>query len=180
MKKNYPVLILTLFIQYLAVAQPADGVFTLQVPGRNQYATINEQGVSVLPSGRYVSPAGEIIRITHDPFGMALSPDGKKMVTLHNGVFTVIDLSSLKAQRVPSYDNSLPSPLSNGSFLGVAFAPDNKTIYLSAGDNGAVIIYDIEKMSRLDSISLNGPSVSAQASTNAHSAWPGKSSATWG
>lgn len=156
MKKNYPVLILTLFIHYFAASQTAGDLLTLQVPGRYQYATINEKGVSVLPSGRYVSPAGETIRITHDPFGMALSPDGKKMVTLHDGVFTVIDLPSLHAQRVPSYDNSLPSPLSNGSFLGVAFAADNKTIYLSGGDNGAVIVYDIEKMKRIDSISLNG------------------------
>ena len=156
MKKNLPVLILTLLIHYFAAAQTASNILTLQVPGRNQYATINEKGISVLPSGRYVSPAGETIRITHDPFGMALSPDGKKMVTLHDGVFTVIDLPSLHAQRVPSYDKSIPSPLSHGSFLGVAFAADNKTIYLSGGDNGAVIIYDIEKMTRIDSISLNG------------------------
>jgi YVTN family beta-propeller protein len=57
---------------------------------------------------------------------------------------------------VPSYDNSIPSPLSKGSFLGVAFSPDSKIVYLSGGDNGAVIVYDIEKLKRLDSISLNG------------------------
>jgi DNA-binding beta-propeller fold protein YncE len=38
----------------------------------------------------------------------------------------------------------------------VAFAADSKTVYLSGGDNGAVIVYDIEKRKRLDSISLNG------------------------
>ena len=32
----------------------------------------------------------------------------------------------------------------------------SKKIYLSGGDNGAVIVYDIEKFQRLDSISLNG------------------------
>ncbi|MFM9909599.1 MAG: phosphoesterase [Chitinophagaceae bacterium] len=128
----------------------------LSVPGANEYATINEKGISILPSGRYVSPAGELIRITHDPFGMALSPDGRKIVTIHNGVFTIIDLLSLKEQRVPSYDGTIPSPLSSGSFLGVAFSPDSKTIFLSGGDNGAVIIYDIEKLQRIDSISLNG------------------------
>lgn len=109
-----------------------------------------------MPSGRFVTPAGQIIRITHDPFGMALSPDGKKAVTLHNGVFTLIDLASLQHTRVPSYDGRIQSPLSNGSFLGVAFSPDSKTIYLSGGDNGAVILYDITAMRRLDSISLNG------------------------
>ncbi len=155
MKYRFPFLILTLLYNVFLSAQ-SSGILTLQVPGRNQYASINEKGVSVLPSGRYVSPAGEMIRITHDPFGMAISPDGRKAVTLHNGVFTIIDLQSLNHIRVPSYDKTIKSPLSNGSFLGVAFAADNRTIYLSGGDNGAVIKYDIERMMTLDSISLNG------------------------
>ncbi|MDX2047091.1 MAG: bifunctional YncE family protein/alkaline phosphatase family protein [Chitinophagaceae bacterium] len=128
----------------------------LTVPGSNQYASVNPGGISVLPSGRYVTPAGKTIRITHDPFGMAVSPDGKKAVALHNGVFTIIDLLSMNHTRVPSYDGKIISPLSNGSFLGVAFAADSKTVYLSGGDNGAVIIYDIEKLQRTDSVSLNG------------------------
>jgi YVTN family beta-propeller protein len=129
---------------------------SLQVPGRAAYASIDVNGISVLPSGRYVTPAGTTIRITHDPFGMTVSPDGKKAVTLHNGVFTIIDLSAMQHTRVPSYDRKIISPLSNGSFLGVAFAPDSKTVFLSGGDNGAVIIYDIEQLRSLDSLSLNG------------------------
>jgi len=109
-----------------------------------------------LPSGRFVTPAGTTIQVTHDPFGMAVSPDGATTVTLHNGVFTIIKNATLENTRVPSYNNSIPSPLSKGSFLGVAFSADSKTVYLSGGDNGAVIVYDIEKMKRLDSISLNG------------------------
>jgi len=50
----------------------------LQVPGADQFCQINEKGISVLPSGRWVSPAGDLLRITHDPFGMKVSPDGKK------------------------------------------------------------------------------------------------------
>lgn len=128
----------------------------LQVPALNEYCKVNESGSSVLPSGRLVSPAGKLLRITHDPFGVAISPDGKKAVTLHNGVFTVINLTTLTHTRIPSYDTSIKSPLSNGSFLGVAFAADSKTVFLSGGDNGAVIVYDTEKFQTLDSISLNG------------------------
>lgn len=128
----------------------------LEVPGKSEICIIDENGTSVLPSGRTLTPAGELVRITHDPFGLAISPDGKKAVSLHNGVFSVIHTADLNATRVPSYDRSIVSPLSNGSFLGVAFDPDNKTIYLSGGDNGAVIVYDIEQMTRIDSISLNG------------------------
>ena len=97
-----------------------------------------------------------MIRITHDPFGMRVSPDGKKAVTLHNGVFTIIDLETLNHTRVPSYDKKIASPFSNGSFLGVDFGKTSNIVYLSGGDNGAVLVYDINAMIRLDSISLNG------------------------
>ena len=127
----------------------------LTVPAGNQYSKIDTAGISILPSGRFVTPAGNTVRITHDPFGMAISPDKLKAVTLHNGVFTVIDLTTLKHTRIPSYDGQIISPLSNGSFLGVAFSPDSKSVFLSGGDNGAVIVYDIEKLQRIDSISLN-------------------------
>ncbi len=177
--KKYFISILVLSICQACHAQKQ--VAILQVPGINQFCKINENGVNVLPSGRFVKPAGNFIRITNDPFGMAISPDGKKAVTLHNGVFTIIDLGTLKDIRVPGYNQKLTSPLTHqplnqssftaadsaahqpiatalpqGSFLGVAFAPDSKTVYLSGGDNGAVIVYDIEKLQRMDSISLNG------------------------
>lgn len=128
----------------------------LAVPAANKFAVINEKGTTILPSGRFLTPAGDFIRITNDPYGLAISPDGTKSVALHNGVFTIVDLPSLATIRVPSYDNKIKSPLSHGSYLGVAFAKDSKTIYLSGGDNGAVILYDIQKLERLDSISLNG------------------------
>jgi len=137
-----------------AVAQKTYPV--LNVPGKDAYTHIDTSGRSVLPSGRYVTPAGATITITHDPFGMAVSPDGATTVTLHDGVFTIINNATLANTRVPSYDGSIPSPLSNGSFLGVAFSADSRTVYLSGGDNGAVIIYDIVKLQKLDSISLNG------------------------
>lgn len=149
-------LFVTLFMLGTGSIQAQNTINTLQVPGKRAYSVINEKGISVIPSGRFVTPAGELIRITNDPFGMAISPDGKKAVTLHDGVFTVIDLSLLTHTRVPSYDKKILSPLSHGSFLGVAFGPDSKTVYLSGGDNGAVIVYDIEKLQRQDSITLNG------------------------
>lgn len=128
----------------------------LTVPGINEYAHIDTAGASVLASGRLITPAGSTIRITHDPFGMAISPDGSTIVTLHNGVFTIIDNNTLAATRVPSYDGKIRSPLHHGSFLGVAFSADSKTIYLSGGDDGAVIVYDITTLQKTDSISLNG------------------------
>ena len=128
----------------------------LSVPAGDQFATINEAGTSILASGRFLTPAGKFIRITKRPFGLAVAPDGKKAVVLHNGVISIIDLKTLDATRVPSYDQKIKSPLSHGSYLGVAFSKDSKTVYLSGGDDGAVIVYDIRSLTLLDSISLNG------------------------
>ena len=98
-----------------AAAQKTYQVLT--VPGKDAFTHIDVNSKTVLPSGRWITPAGSTIQITHDPFGMALSPDGTKTVTLHNGVFTIINNATLANIRVPSYDDKIPSPLSNGSFL---------------------------------------------------------------
>ena len=149
-------IILLLTLVFIACNSRQNSISILQVPGKDQYSIIDENGISILASGRYVTPVGDKLRITHDPFGMAVSPDGSKAVTLHNGVFTVIDVASLESVRIPSYDGSIPSPLAKGSFLGVEFAQDSKTVYLSGGDTGAVIQYDVENLVKVDSISLNG------------------------
>ncbi|HWK06973.1 MAG TPA: bifunctional YncE family protein/alkaline phosphatase family protein [Puia sp.] len=143
-----------LLLTFGVVAQKSYPVLT--IPATADYTHIDLNGRSVLPSGRTVTPAGKTIQITHDPFGMAVSPDGTTIVTLHNGVFTIINRATLDNIRVPSYDKQIPSPLSHGSFLGVAFGSDNRTIYLSGGDNGAVIVYDITDRRRTGLISLNG------------------------
>ena len=129
---------------------------TLQVPGRAEFCRIDSAGKSVLPSGRYVTPAGKTIRITNDPFGLAISADGQRAVSLHDGVLTVLNLNPLQATRIPDYAGKLPAVLKAGSFLGVAFAPDNKTVYLSNGDKGRVLVFDTDQLRLTDSIALDG------------------------
>ena len=128
----------------------------LSVPGYNKIANINPEGISVLPSGRYVSPAGSTIKITNDPFGLAISPNGKVSITIHDGVITVIDNANLKAVRIPDYNNKSINPLKNGSFIGLAFDSSKNLVYLSGGDAGSVIVFDYVNFKVIDSISLNG------------------------
>ncbi|HEX2975510.1 MAG TPA: hypothetical protein VHO68_06200 [Bacteroidales bacterium] len=154
--KNFLILLFSALLTGACTTGNKNEIEILTVPGTNRFTAIKENDTTVLPSGRFLTPAGKLVRITSDPFGMALSPDGKKAVTLHNGVFTIINADNLSTIRVPDYARKIKSPFSKGSFLGVAFI-DNETICLSGGDNGAVIIYDIARLTRLDSISLNGP-----------------------
>lgn len=131
----------------------------LQTPAGNQFSTINKdntEGVSILPSGRFVTPVGKVTRITRGAFGLAIAPDESKAVILHhNGVVTVMNLTGNQAVRVPSYDGKIAS-LDNETFLGVAFSKDNKTAYLSGGDNGNVVVFDAVTHRKLDTISLDG------------------------
>ena len=103
---------LLIFVLFFSAANCTEKVKVLQVPGKNEYCKLDStKNFAVLASGRYVTPVGKFLRITNDPYGMSISPDGNKAVTLHNGVFTIIDLGSLKATRVPSYDKKIKSPL---------------------------------------------------------------------
>ena len=145
-----------LFVLFGCINLQAQYKTSLQVPGKDQYASINLNDVSVLPSGRFVRPVGKVTRITHDPFGLTVSPNGKLAVALHNGVITIYHLDKDSVVRVPEYKRKAASPLPNGSLIGAAFYKDNKTIFLSAGDMGTIIAYDVEALKIVNTYSLNG------------------------
>jgi YVTN family beta-propeller protein len=157
--------LLCLFISLFLTAFSQKKVKMLQVPTNNQISTINivnpdklgTEGASILPSGRFVTPVGKTTRITRGAFGLAISPNEKNALILHhNGVVTVADLLKNEAVRVPSYDGKIKS-LDNETFLGVAFAADNRTAYLSGGDKGNVVVFDAVTYQKIDSISLDTP-----------------------
>jgi len=128
----------------------------LSVPGYNELSRIDTSGYSILPSGRYVQPVGQSIRITHDPFGLAISPDQKVAITMHENAITLIDLQTMQQNRIPDYLKPKENPLKNGSFLGVAFHANKNIAYLSGGDEGSVIVYDYVQFKKVDSILLDG------------------------
>ena len=96
-------------------------IMSLQVPGKSFYANIDKNGKSILPSGRIVTPAGKVSTITHDPFGLTVSKDGKYAVALHNGVLTIYHLATDSIIRVPDYKKTIKSPFSKGSLIGASF-----------------------------------------------------------
>ena len=154
MKKNKFISI-TLFMLFV-ISGNTQIVKYLSVPGYNELSKIDTSGYSILPSGRYVQPAGQSIRITHDPFGLAISPDQKVAITMHENAITLIDLQTMQQKRIPDYLKPKENPLKNGSFLGVAFHANKNIVYLSGGDEGSVIIYDYVKYKKVDSILLDG------------------------
>lgn len=122
----------------------------LQVPGYDSYCIVDPEGESVIPSGRIVKPAGTFIRIAPDPFGLTLSPDGTVALAVHNNALTLIGTETLEARRESSPFQG------KGSYMGAAITNDNSIAYLSGGDNGDVIVFDLYTMKAVRRISLNG------------------------
>ena len=146
-----------LFFSPLLLIAQVRTVKTLQVPGRAEFCKIDTTGgYSVLPSGRRVTPAGTVVRITNDPFGLAVSPNGQHIVTLHSGVLSLIPATNpSQVVRIPSYDKQIPDPFKGASFLGAVFSTNSKLVYLSGGDKGMVVVFDVEKQIKTAEISLN-------------------------
>ncbi len=134
----------------------------LQAPAGSLPVKIDPRRISVLPNGRLLTPSGKQVKVAPHPYGLALSPDGKTLVTVNSGTHPfsasiVTDLFGLAPRVVqipPGFKSSDADPES--VFLGAAIAPDNRTLYLSEGNNGKVGIFDLATHDRLGSISLEG------------------------
>jgi YVTN family beta-propeller protein len=135
----------------------------LQAPAGERPVKIDPAGETVLPNGRLISPLGKHVKVAPHPYGLALSPDGETLVTANSGThpFSVSILTQLASpgpqvvQIPPGFQSSGADP--DSVYLGVAIAPDNRTLYLSEGNNGRVGIFDLATHRRLYSMSLDGP-----------------------
>jgi DNA-binding beta-propeller fold protein YncE len=65
--------------------QSNTGTWTAISPAGDQY-TSNDPAHAVLPNGRLITPAGKQIMVAPHPYGLALSPDGKTIITANSGV----------------------------------------------------------------------------------------------
>jgi len=134
----------------------------LQAPAGNRRVEIDPSGESVLPNGRLITPLGRQVKVAPHPYGLALSPDGKTLVTVNSGTkpFSVSILTGLDspqpqvAQIPPGFNSADADPES--VFLGAAIAPDKRTLYVSEGNNGKIGIFDLVTHQRLFSLSLDG------------------------
>lgn len=136
--------------------------FELSAPAGDRPAKIDPTGETVLPSGRLITPLGTQIKVAPHPYGMALSPDGKSLVVVSCGNkpyrFSIVtDLASphpVVTQVPPTTSGADDDPES--IFLAAAVAPDNRTVYISEGDNGLIGVFDMVTRKRLDALSLDG------------------------
>lgn len=139
-------------------------VAELVAPAGNRPTEIAPRSETVLPNGRLLTPQGVEVKVAPHPYGLALSPDGKTLVTSNNGTwpFSVSIISGLTGneptvqQIPPGYPPRGSEPDPKSVYLGVAIARDNHTLYLSEGNNGKIGVFDLKTRRDLGTLSLDG------------------------
>lgn len=134
----------------------------LEAPAGSRPAHINRSGVTVIANGRLITPRGVQVTVAPHPYGMALSPDGKTLVTVNSGTapFSLSIITRLASPR-PSVAQIPPGMKPSGDepksvYIGAAIAPDNRTAYVSEGNNGKIGVFDLVSHRRIAEMDLDG------------------------
>jgi YVTN family beta-propeller protein len=113
-----------LLLLLLAPTLPAAAV---QKP-KTQRPGYESAGVTLLPNGWRISPAGRHLTVGDLPLAMAESADGRMLVVTNNGyakpTLTVVDLRHLFVRQTVEVDDA---------WLGLAWHPDGQRLYASGG-----------------------------------------------
>jgi len=101
-----------------------------------------EDGTAVTPHGWTVTPPGSQVTLGDFPMGGVLSPDHRYLLVSNDGQgeqsLQVVDVNTQQVVQTIPYKS--PEAL----YLGVAFSPDGKTVYASAGGNNKIRVYGFE------------------------------------
>lgn len=125
----------TLFILLiLATGLPSAGAEAPGAPGKPpDRPGPTEGGVTLLPNGWKIAPAGRHLAVGDLPLAMAESPDGRTLVVSNNG-YSKPSLSVVDLQRL-----TIPAtaPLEN-AWLGLVWHPDGRRLWVSGGGANTV------------------------------------------
>jgi YVTN family beta-propeller protein len=121
MSRRPPILLVLLLLTAGAPRLAADR------PGREP------KGVTLLPNGWRIAPAGRHLAVGDLPLAMVESPDGRTLVVSNDGyakpTLTVVDLKGFSVREKVELDDA---------WLGLAWHPDGKRLYSSGGGTGTV------------------------------------------
>src|SRR5450759_123702 len=122
-------------VQFTSLAVIALAACSASPTSRPASASLDE-GPRRLPTGRTLDPAGVVWPVGSMPLAMTLSPSGREVVVLLNGWreqgVQVVDRASGRVVQ------TLPQA---AAFLGLAFSPDGRTLYVSGGNQDVVYRY---------------------------------------
>lgn len=127
----------------------------LHAPAVDEYARHAPEGVTILGSGRLLKPLGRHFPVARWPHGLALSPDGSVAFVASDGVGQVVRDWTGPEPRITPLQPVPGERKRKSSGGGAAIAPDNRTLYWSSGESGAVYVFDLESGEKRGEISLD-------------------------
>jgi DNA-binding beta-propeller fold protein YncE len=141
-------------------AAPTSRFLAFHAPAGNQPTTLattfDGRSAAILPSGRFVTPAGTEVNVTAPkPFGLAVSSDGDTLATANSGA------SKFSVTLIRNARSAAPTTTRvdiDAAFMGIAFSPDGKRFYAAGGENGNIWVGDVASGTVIGSVNLNGAS----------------------
>ncbi|WP_207400980.1 bifunctional YncE family protein/alkaline phosphatase family protein [Actinomadura roseirufa] len=123
--------------------------------GTPRHAGPQGDGTGITPVGHRVTPAGAQVTLGLLPLASALSPDGSRLLVGNDGQgvqsLQLVDVTAGKVVQTLEY--KAPQAL----YAGVAWSPDGRRAYASAGGNNKIRVYDAEGGTLKETASLALP-----------------------
>jgi DNA-binding beta-propeller fold protein YncE len=147
---TFVILIYSIICLYSCSENKGSGdLWIFSAPTGKEMTQINKKGKTVIPNGRFISPAGTCIETAPHPYGMVLSPDGNVAVTANSGTnpLSITIIRNILSDR-PEVQQVPPGPDTDAGvlgsvFMGLAISPDNQTIYVAGGQENKIFLFDV-------------------------------------
>jgi YVTN family beta-propeller protein len=100
-------------------------------------------GTGITTQGWFLTPVGQQVALGDRPMGIALSPDGNTILVSNDGASAIESLMVVDRATgdvVQTINYLAPEAL----WIGVAFSPDGRHAYASAGGNNKIRVYDVD------------------------------------
>ena len=124
-------------------------MWIISAPAGSEFTKIDKAGKTVIPNGRYITPAGKSILTAPHPYGLTLSPDGKIAVTANSGTnpLSITIVRNILTEN-PEVEQIPPGPATDKGvlasvFMGLAITPDNQTVYVAGGQTNKIYLFDV-------------------------------------
>lgn len=111
----------------------------------------------MIPNGRLLTPSGKSFAVAPHPFGLALSGDGEIAVTANSGI-QPLSISIIRNLTTTPEIRQVPPGFSGNAgvlesvFMGLAISPDNKKVYVAAGQDNSILVFDLLTGVKIDSV----------------------------
>lgn len=158
-RMKYSLVLLVLMAVSCQQPHSTNVVWTAVSPAGDQY-TSNDPAHAVLPNGRLITPAGKQIMVAPHPYGLALSPDGKTIITANSGVgpFSISLIDGWEhepsVRQIPEGIKPTEEELES-TFMGLAISPDNQRVYVAGGQENKIYVFEIATKKKVGEISCN-------------------------